>query len=118
VHLAILQNEAALVAIVIQGDGCKASDGYFLDAGQSCAAANEFANEWRLLRGGSIDIGGWIVGHREPGAHGHYVLRIESELHLEQIVEAAQQKAGGNHEHQGERELGNDEQTARARLLA
>src|SRR4029077_4908162 len=38
--------------------------------------------------------------------------------HIQQIPEAAQQKAGSNHQHQRKRKLRYDEQSSRARLLA
>ena len=44
-------------------------------------------------------------------------VRIEAGLHLEQVPETAQQKAGGDHQHQGEGQFTNHQNMARARAL-
>ncbi len=68
-----------------------------------------------FLGGGSVDIHTRIIGPRQPGLNGHHAVRIEAGLHLEQVPKTAQQKAGGDHEHQGERQFTDDQNLAGAR---
>src|SRR5580700_5203336 len=78
------------VLIGMQGNRLLSTSGDFCYSRQRSAAAQNFANESRFLVRGSIDIRGWIVGRREPQAHGHDVLGIEAEAHAVQIPETAQ----------------------------
>ena len=59
------------VPVVIQGNGRIPSEGNFFHSRQRPAAAQQFAHEGRLLRRGSIDVGRWVVGHRQPHVNRH-----------------------------------------------
>ena len=87
----------------------------FFYARQGSAAAKNLAQQDRFLGGGLVDIRTGIVGPRQPGLNGHDAVRIETGLHLEQVPETAQQKAGGDHEHEGERQFTDDQNLAGAR---
>ena len=77
------------------------TDGHLLHTREGRGPTENFAQERSLLRGGSIDVGGRIIGDGQPGANRHDVLRIEAEMHLQQIPETAQQQARGDHQHEG-----------------
>src|SRR5208282_5371151 len=86
---AFCQDKRDGIFVVIQRNRLLSTGGDFCYSRQRSAAAQNFANESRLLSRGPIDIRGWIVGRREPQAHGHDVLGIEAEAHVVQIPETA-----------------------------
>src|ERR1700728_3266295 len=98
-----------------QGNSSPVANGRFFYARQGSAAAKNLAHQDRFLGGGSVDIRTGIVRPRQPGLNGHDAVRIETGLHLEQVPETAQQKAGGDHEHEGERQSTDDQNLASAR---
>ena len=102
---------------VAQGKSGLVADGRFFYARQGSAAAKNLAQQDRFLRGGLIGIRRGIVRPRQPGLNGHHAVRIETGLHLEQVPETAQQKARGDHEHQGERQFTDDQYLAGARAF-
>ena len=71
----------------------------------------------RFLGSGSVNVRLGIVRHRQPGLHRHHPVGIETELHLEQIPETAQQKPRRHHQHQRERQFPDHQHAARARAL-
>lgn len=75
---AFFQDKRDEISIVIQRNRLLCTGGDFCYSRQRSAAAQNFANESRFLIGDPIDIRGWIVGRREPQAHGHDILGIEA----------------------------------------
>ena len=100
---------------VAQGKSGLVADRRFFHARQGSAAAKNLAQQDRFLRGGLIGIRRGIVGPRQPGLNGHDAVRIEAGLHRKQVPETAQQKARGDHQHQGERQFTDDQNLAGAR---
>src|SRR3984957_20902299 len=68
----------------IQRDGGGITDCDFFDARQAPGATQHFTQEWRLLRRGPVQISFRIVGLRQPGPNGPYVLRVKSQTHIPQ----------------------------------
>jgi hypothetical protein len=92
-----------VIALAIaEGNGRPITDGGFFHARNRPVAAQNFAQQHGFLRGGAVNVGFGIVRIRQRGLDCHDPSGIEAELHLEQVPEAAQQKAGGDHQHQGE----------------
>ena len=106
------------IPVMIQRYGVDASDGCLFDSGQRPAPAQHLAHQHCLLGSGSIDIGFGIVGHGQPGAHSHHILRIESQPHVEHIPETTQQKPRRDHQHQREPKFRHHQHAPPARLLA
>src|SRR6202522_2006284 len=102
------------MAVAKGKSGCIA-DGRFLYTRQSSAAAKNLAQQNRFLGGTLVDIGSGIVRSGQPGLKGHNAVRIETGLHLEQVPKTTQQKARGDHEHEGERQFTDDQYLAGAR---
>ncbi len=91
-----------VVLAMAQRNGRPVTGGGFFHARNRPVAAQNFAQEHAFLRGGAVHVGFGIVRIRQRGLDGHHSSRIEAELHLEQVPEATQQKAGGDHQHQRE----------------
>jgi hypothetical protein len=103
-HFQVLANQwnRSVIALAIaEGNGRPITDGGFFHARNRPVAAQNFAQQHGFLRGGTVNVGFGIVRIRQRGLDCHDSSGIEAELHLEQVPEATQQKAGGDHQHQG-----------------
>jgi len=69
----------------------------FFHARKRPVSAENLAEQHSLLRSGAINVGVGIVGIRQRGLDRYNAARIEAERHPEQVPEAAQQKACGDH---------------------
>jgi hypothetical protein len=85
-----------------KGNARPITDGGFFHARNRPVAAQNFAQQHGFLSGGVVNVRFGIVRIRQRGLDCHYPRGTEAELHLKQVPEAAQQKAGGDHQHQRE----------------
>ena len=84
-----------------EGKSRPITDGGFFHARQRPDSTESFPQKHRFLRGSVVNVGVGIVRIRKRGLDCHDSSGIEAELHLEQVPEAAQQKSGGDHQHEG-----------------
>ncbi len=97
-----------------KGNGRPITDGGFFDAWNCPDAAQNFTQQHAFLRRSAVNVGIGIVRIRQRGLDGHDSSGIEAGLHLEQVIEATQQKAGGDHQHQRESQFTNHQNMAQA----
>src|ERR1700691_5162892 len=107
-----------IVSIVAQWNGRYIPNGYFFHAGQRTATTKYFADERRFLSRRFVNVTVRIIWYGQPRAHCHHTLGIESRAHIQQIPKAAQQQAGGNHQHKGQSKFRDHQHAACARLFS
>src|SRR5437868_12101729 len=96
-------------------NGARVTQSRLLNSRQRSATLKQLVDERSFLSGRGVFVDLNIVRVRHSRSNAHHALRIETELHVEQIPKTAEKKRGRSHEDEGERKFRNDQQAPRPR---